>query len=392
MKKGIKRIIFALSIVWVHSLNAYTQKDTSGKIFGEVRSVYTGYDYKQGMQNYATALGGRLEYRSVELYGLSGGVAFSTSEDIRFMTGKSENNEHNNELSSSKGHYTQMSQTYMNYRYDDLNFRAGRQVIDTPLADSDDIRMIQNSFEAYIATYKKDGLTVMGGNLQRWQGYDAGLDDGWVAAGDKGTWFAGVEYGNDFADLSLWYYDISRLTRALYVESKVRYAFNENILMISGIQFLNENELEASGIQAQIYGVMAEVVIHDLSLYAAYNKSEQKKSKESFSGFGGGTLYTNMDTMILNDISKDRDASSFVVSLGYLLGICNIVYGYGSFEGKQDSSGSKVDVREQDGGLEYSFEDNLSLSVIYVLQEEKQKMIETSHNWQRVQICMRYRF
>ena len=46
-----------------------------------------------------------------------------------------------------------MAEAYINYKYDTLNFRAGRQVLNTPLADSDDICMIQNTFEAYVATY-----------------------------------------------------------------------------------------------------------------------------------------------------------------------------------------------------------------------------------------------
>jgi hypothetical protein len=55
--------------------------------------------------------------------------------------------------------------------------RIGRQLIDTPLANTDDIRMHPNTFEAAIATYSGiDKTTLIGGCIKRWAGYDSGDD------------------------------------------------------------------------------------------------------------------------------------------------------------------------------------------------------------------------
>ncbi len=362
-----------------------------GKISGQLRTMVAGYKQKaqNTPNNYATALGGKLKYELAELYGFNAGVAFYTSHNINFATG--EHAKHNNELSSSDGSYTQTAEAYINYNYKELNFRAGRQVLDTPLADSDDIRMISNSFEAYVATYDYKGFAFMAGNIQSWQGYDAGLDTPWEKTGKNGTNFGGVSYHNVW-ELNLWYYNVTDTVNAFYFDGGIQYDIDENSLVHIMLQYLDESELASSGYASKIYGAMAEVVVHGVSLGIAYNKSFTNASNRSFSGFGGGTLFTSMDTLILDDIADDRNTYSFVPSIGYSVENFNLLYAYGDFKGEANSFGNKAHIIEQDVSLEYNVNDEFLVSCVYAMQEDKENFVKTEHDWNRFQLMVNYNF
>jgi len=378
----------------VSSVEKFKHMFSDGKVSGQLRSVYAGYEQlKFGeTDTYATALGGGLKYELASLYGFNGAVAFKTSQDLDFATGDKKKAKHNPELSSSKGNYTELSEAYINYTYKDFNFRAGRQVLDTPLADSDDVRMISNTFEAYVITYELNNFSFMAGNLQKWQGTDAGLDDGWVDAGDTGTTFGGISYDDKIIEFNAWYYNVTKLTNAFYTDLGLNYQFNDDFSLHGGVQYLNEGELDNSGVKADIYGVMAEFVAYDLGFNIAYNSSSKQTAKESFSGFGGGSLFTSMDTMILDGITADRDASSVVAGLSYAIGDFNLLYAYGDFKGDADSTGVKEHIIEQDMGFEYNLNDEFVVSAIYVMEEDKENSAKTDSDWNRAQVMLNYNF
>jgi len=383
-----------LEIKNIDMVTKFKHMFSDGKVSGQIRTMYAGYDKKENGEKdtYATAIGGVLKYELASLYGFNGAVAFRTSQDIGFATGNRDDAKQNPELSSSKGNYTQMSEAYINYKYDNLNLRAGRQSIDTPLADADDIRMIPNTFEAYTATYILDDFNLMIGNLQKWQGYDAGLDDGWIDAGKDGTNFGGISYANELIEFSAWYYNITKTTNAFYADAGISYNINKNYSIHGGIQYLNESELDKSNIEANIYGAMLEFVAYDLGFNIAYNKSDKKNTKTSFSGTGGGTMFTSMDTMIIDEIADDRDANAIVSGLSYDIGNFNLLYAYGDFSGDKNSVGIKAHVVEQDIGFNYHVKEEFIVAAIYVMQEDKQSSIKTQNDWNRMQITLNYNF
>ena len=368
---------------------------TEGKVSGELRSMYAAYDKKASSETdiYATAVGGELKYETASLYGFSAGAAFITSQDLSFATGDKNKSRQNDELSSSSGAYTELSEAYLNYEYDGLNLRAGRQVIDTPLADSDDIRMIKNTFEAYVATYEISNFNFTAGYLNNWQGVDAGLDNKWSnETGQDGTWFGGAAFASDFVDASGWYYNITKSTNAAYVDLDLHYSFSDDTLLHTAFQYLNERELNNSNTEADIFGALAELETNGLVLNVAYNKANKLAGKSSFSGFGGGTLYTNMDTMILDEIAQDREATALVGALNYSIADVSIVYAYGNFNGDKDSGGTKAHIVEQDMGIEYSLNDNFSASVYYIISSDEESTAKTSYDWERTQVALVYSF
>ena len=386
----------------VDSLGKIEQKEISivdnfrhmfedGKVTGQVRTMHLNYNNKSSIEsdNYTTALGGSIKYELAEFNGFNAGAAVYTSHDINALTG--DKAEHNPEFSSTSGTYTEMAEAYINYRYKDFNFRGGRQAIDTPLADTDDIRMVQNTFNAYIASYTFEGLEFMFGNLQSWQGVDADLDLGWSPTGENGTYFGGVTY-TDVLEFSVWYYNISELTNAAYAEVGVHYEINENILLHGVAQYLNEQEINNSGVAADIYGVLFEFVAYDLGFSVAYNNSKQHLAKESFSGFGGGTLFTSMDTLIIDDITADRDVQATVAGISYSVENFGFLYAYGDFKGDANSLGVKEHRDEQDIGFEYSVQEEFLISAVYSMQRDKESDAKTLNDWDRLQVMVNYNF
>jgi len=368
-----------------------------GTVSGNIRSIYSGYNNDNDTNTYATAIGGQLKYVLANYKGFSGGIVFTTTHDINFASGDRNKGERNSDISSTKGSYTQLTQAYINYEFRGLNLRVGRQLIDTPLADSDDIRMTPDTFEGYTASYKLNDFSFMAGHLNRWQGYDAGLDvnNPWVKMGKNGVNFGGVIFSNDLLEANAWYYNISNGTdanNAFYVDVIGNYTISDDLEIHAGVQYLKESELDNSNVEANIYGVMGEVVFHGLDFTLAYNKSTKKRNKHTFSGYGGGTLFTNMDTMILDEITEDRNAHAVVASLSYEINNFNLSYSYGDFKGDADSTGTKAHIVEQDIGVDYSINNNLSLSAIYVIDNNKEVSTSKNFNDKNFRVLVSYNF
>lgn len=380
-----------LEVKDVSLVDEFKQMFTEGKTSGQIRMQSVGYKQKAvaNSDTYATAIGGILRYELAQLNGFNAGVAFYTAHDIGFATGT--DTKHNNELASSAGDYSELGEAYLNYKYNDFNIRLGRQPLDTPLADSDDIRIIQNSFEAYTASYKYNNIELMFANIQSWQGYDAGLDDGWSKTGKDGTNVVGLSY-DDLFELQVWYYNITKELNALYLEAGVEYNFSEDIILHTMMQYLNETELDNSGYGANIYGASFEFTAYGFGVNLAFDKSQRQALKQSFSGTGGGAMFTSMDTSIIDDIAVDRDVLAIVGGLVYSVDAMNLIYAYGDFNGGRDSIGIKEHTVEQDLGIEYNVNDAFLASFIYVMKEDKEQDQKTDNDWDRYQFMLNYNF
>ncbi len=393
--------ILSLSVVATLSIMSLEASDVTtmfkdAKVSGEVRTLYSYVDYKSQDDIYATAVGGYLKYELAKYKGLGAGVSFATSYDIDFLSG--EDSKQNPNLSSQKTSYTQPIEAYVSYDYKNLGIKLGRQILDTPLADSDDIRMIFNTFEAYTLSYKLENLSFLAGHLRKWQGSDAGLDDGWSRVAKDGTNFIGISYESELFDSSLWYYNIDgtkddgMANNSLYVDLVAHLNPTKDISLDIGIQYLNQNELYNSGVSSKIYGLSTEFGFKNLGVNIAYNRSSKESGKCSFSGFGGGTLFTNMDSMILDNITQDRDADAIVGGISYEIGNFNLFYSYGDFKGDLDSSFVKEHIVEQDAGIEYTPNDDIMLSVTYVKNDDKYGNGLNDGDWENIRVFASYSF
>ena len=365
---------------------------TNVKASGELRAVYADAPATGGA--YATAIGGIIKYELAEYRGFNAATAVYTAYKTPFASG--DGVKFNDEITSSQGNHTDMSEAYLNYRYDDLNIRIGRQVLDTPLADADDIRMIKNTFEAYTIKYENDGLNMMLGYINNWHGTDAGLDDGWVDAGDKGTHFAGIAYSEGL-EFDAWYYNFSSSlipienigNNSAYVDIGVEYHVNDEILLHMMAQYLYQSEIDNSGIEASIIGALVEVVVSNIGFNLAINQSYKHEGKSSFTGIGGGALFTNLDTMGLDVISADRDSRAIVAGVSYEYKNFGCTYAYGDFSGDEDSIGDNEHIIEQDIGASYNLNDEFVVGLIYSLYDDKEN---SAQDWNRGQVILNYNF
>ena len=394
---SIKKAIGSVVVTPQKELNVvdgFAHMFDDGRITGQVRSIFSSINYLNAQDIYTTAVGGYFKYELAQYQGFSATVALRTSHDIHQFSGKED--ERNTNLSSSAGSYSKLTQASIDYSYEGLDVHIGRQIIDTPLADSDDIRMIANSFEAYVLNYKIDNITLMLAHLLAWQGYDANLDEAWVKTAENGTNFAGIIYSDSNVDTSVWYYNINgeaddfMASNSVYMDAIAHLHVDNKLFLHVGMQYLNQDELNHSGVSSHIYGLTSEVIYNDIGINLAYNKS--LKGKKSFSGFGGGTLFTNMDSMILNHISEDRDASSWVGALSYKIGEFSFLYAYGDFLGEVNSRLETEHIIEQDAGIEYLHNDNLTLAFIYTKNSDLEDTNINDGSWENMRMLLAYNF
>ena len=388
--------IITLSLSTLFTLNAMaTEASTFSEVFSnadfsaELRLLYSNIDEKNTQDSYATAIGGELKYELATFNGFGGGIALNTTNDIDTLTGDGQ--KYNSNLSTKDGSYSELTQAYLEYSSKNFSLRAGRQTLDTPLADSDDIRMVPNRFEAIVASYNVEDLTFIFADVLRWNGVDAGLEKGWSKTGEDGTYTFAFIYEKETLNLSAWYYDVTKIASAYYLEASETLPLKA-IEFTLGIQYLNQKEENNSGIKASIYGLVAEAYSKGITLSLAYNSSARQKGKTSFSGFGGGTLFSSMDTMILDEITQNAQAKAYLASLSYEINNFNLFYTYGDFRTKENKQVTKKHIIEQNIGIEYIPNDALTLSTIFIKDTNKEDSKTAEFNANNIRFLATYSF
>jgi hypothetical protein len=370
-----------------------------GQISGQIRSSYLNWQTSVANteDSYSSAIGGQLKYETAAYNGFSMGSAFYTSQNISSGEGE----KYNPELLGGKKGYTVLAEAYANIAYESFNFRGGRQLIDTPLADSDDIRMTPHTFEAYVASYELEDFTFIGANVQRWQGVDTDVfsTDGnkWEQTGadNKGTWMGALTYSSDIGEAGAWYYNVGDISNAIYLDATKTFAFTKNIELAVGLQYLNERELKNSNVAGQMYGVWGELVIEQLGLNIGYNQASTASGESMFGGFGGGPFFTNMDIMTAENLSDGyKDPYSLVVGVSYGIDKLNLLAAYGDYKGYRDNlgAGTRAHVSELDIGAEYSFTKEFMAAIIYVKGDDMQSDVKTEYDDSHLRVVLNYNF
>ncbi|MFT7004132.1 MAG: hypothetical protein ACJAWW_001485 [Sulfurimonas sp.] len=384
----------------VKTANSIKDMFSNGTVSAQVRLGYISNNAAATKDTTAGAIGGQLKFESTAFKGLSFGTAMYTSQSISAISGDANDGEYNNEMASDYEAYTELAEAYLNYTYKGFIFRAGRQLIDTPLANSDDIRMTPHTFEAYIASYSFEdlGLSFIAGNILNWQGVDADYEnvtnDRWAETGVDGTRLVAATYTNDFIEAGAWYYDVTDNATAAYGDVTGTIAINDDITVLVAVQILSESEQENSTIAGSIVGAMLEAGFYGVTASLAYDQVSVDDGDQIFEGFGGGSSYTNMDTMTAGSLHDGTygDGSSFVAGIAYKISNVNIFAAYGDFQAEDIGSG-KAHVTETDLGVEYSYNDGeADIALYYVMGEDKESSSNTDFDDSHVQLTLNYNF
>jgi imipenem/basic amino acid-specific outer membrane pore len=154
MKKSL--VISLVAVGLLSSANAaedLSSMFSEGKASGQIRmfSIDRKYQGSAGttIHRNATALGGHLKYETADYEGLSLGAAFYTTNRIASSPTRDATL-----FGKNSDGYSILGEAYLQYKYGNTIFKGGRQKLDTPLAGSDDARMLPNLFEAYLLINK----------------------------------------------------------------------------------------------------------------------------------------------------------------------------------------------------------------------------------------------
>lgn len=304
-----------MSMAAVAALNASSIDEAfvAGKASGQILAAYVSQNNEVGTDTYGTSLGGILKYETADWNGLKLGAAAYVSQKVGFATG--DDGETNLDLFDEAGKsYAYLGEAYIDYSVGDISLRVGRQLIDTPFADTDDIRMHPNTFEAAIATYKGvEATTLVAGYVKRWAGYDSGDEkstfkklDG-IEGESNGAAVIGV-MNESIENLAVqgWYYDADNVADLYYADAAYAILFSETMGMELSAQWARFNEKSDSGVDGSVYGARAIANAGMLTVGAAYNRGSNDDGKSPPIGFGGGPYYTSMQELTIEGMEDSR--------------------------------------------------------------------------------------
>ena len=391
------KILFGSSLLVLLSANIYAMADTNSmvrggtledifaleNVTGQLRLgyIYANPQLDNKQTNYATALGGQIKYESGRYGGFSAGLALYTSHYLTTLSGDSVGSQFNGELTTEGRHYDVLAEGYLDYLVDHLQVRIGRQVIDTPYMDSDDIRMTPNTFEGLSSKYSYDDFNIVAGYMTRWQGPDAGIYE-FVDLVEDGNGVAMVGIRHESGDLesSLWYYHIDNMANIVYADTKYSYKLSDKATLSTAVEFADQGELNGSSIDATLFGAMAELGYGDLTLGLAYDRLLVDSEHEYFGGFGGGVGFVNMFEMTAGVFTSHQSATAWKLSVAYDLaniGLKHTVisYDYGHYRGTVE-----YETSEHNLIITYEPSDDWNLEIVYDRIDDKEKYLSLEHD------------
>jgi len=262
----------------------------------EIHHVENDKTYKDG------AIGGKLHIQTAPFYHLSLGASFYSSNAF--------GNSDNRGLVPFRGEvangYALLGEAYIKAEFVNTTFKIGRQEIDTPFADRDDIGMVPNTFEAYVIENRDiEHTTLFFGQIQKMAGVDAEVVDTFTRInGSNNMQVVGIT-NNSIKDvkLSLWYYHMKDAEVDGIVYTDVHYEGSMHSFGYEvALQYAKQTYTQAE--DSSIYGISTSLhyTPSGLTLAYAYNKVY---GNIAFSGFGGGPFFSNSEYLIIDNAGED---------------------------------------------------------------------------------------
>jgi len=344
---------------------------------GQLRAGYITFSEDGTSRTSGYALGGHYHFNTKRWNGLMVGAEVYTVLNL----GMNQNSlDINSDFFDENGKsFIILSQAYLDGKWGNSEIKFGRQSLDTPHADSDDIRMIPNYFEAYTITNTDiDDLTLSAGFINRMAGWENGVDSKkFVNVGETlgtndidGIYYASASYdGIKDLSLSLWYYNYQDIANVIYAEAGYSYALAKETTLTFGLQYDSSEETGASLLgkqDANTYGLSMELASESMGVHilAAYNQDTGETGAMGLS-LGGGPFFTSMEDQTLDAIGTA--GSAWLIGAGYhfeTIGIDGLNAGiaYGNFKAKDNSH---YESKEIDIVIDYSLNEKFSLTAAY---------------------------
>lgn len=330
------------------------QAETVGVEYSGNMRVGAQYHDSEGNSGADLALGGNLHAETTPLAGLSFGATLQTSHALF----------HQNDAfgvpfcdAASKS-YTILSEAYVKGVYENTILILGRQTIDTPFADSDDIGMIPNTFEAYtVMNQDIQDVSLVYTYVRNMSGVDADIPESFSDInGGSGIHIVGMEYQlQENMTLSGWFYDMPSLAKYTYLEVGYENSYNSVQYTLEAQVVLQDFEKSDS---ANIFGLSASLAHEEsaLAFSVAYNKSIDAAADN---GFGGGPFFTSSENMTLAEAGEDGEVFTYGVEWGATEALTLALFNANLYD-NQNHDGYEVDIVAN-----YSVTDNFSFDAIY---------------------------
>ncbi len=318
--------------------------------YGNIRVAYIDSAHEIGptpkFVKKASAIGGVLGINTAAYNGFAAHIATYISQSISAIN-PDKNNINEDFFNTDKDSFAYIAEANINYTLNNFHSMMGRIKIETPYADSDDIRMAANTFEgAWAEVDISENLNTQFAFLNRWAGYDsqdeaAGLSqDRFKPLVDEqsfGMLLASLTYGYaPESELSFWYNYVDGMSAVTYMEAVGLYSIDENMHIDYGLQWSHFQELESSHVAGDVLGGMLIGHCHGFYVGGAYNIAMVDDGDFISNGFGGGPYYTSLDEATIEAMSvamKEtseayRIGSGYTFSNGNLEGLnIELVYG-----------------------------------------------------------------
>jgi len=380
--------------------------------FGKFRLAYIDSAHKisalpNKTEKHATAIGGEFGFNTAEFHGFQAHFAAYVSQSIDFINpDKKDLNE--DFFAKDLNSFAYIAEASINYSNDFFQTKLGRVRVETPFANSDDIRMAPNTFEGAWANIDyNDNLKTQLLYFNRWAGYDSQDESAQafqnefkdlVSSDSFGMVGASItyEYAKN-SEASFWYNYIDKQAAIAYGEIiGIYFIDGEDIHLDYGIQATNIQELENSNVDGSVYGAMSIFHYNGAFIGGAYNISFSDNGKYVTNGFGGGPYYTSLDEASISSISEvgsgytggsNNNAESFRIGAGYEFDrisidglVIELVYG--------ELYSDNGRIKEKDAILTYDITDRWYLEGIYT----NYKSTSNNNTFDRALVRLEYKF
>ncbi|WP_201338673.1 MULTISPECIES: OprD family outer membrane porin [unclassified Nitratiruptor] len=299
---------------------------------GELRAGYIDGDKS------AAAIGGHIHFDTPSFNGLQIGAVIYAIAPIQ--------GSNSDFFGSYDGGFAFLGESYIKYSDTTNMLQVGRMSIDTPHADSDDIRMVPNYFEGVHYQKSWDNVNIEAGYVTKMAGWENGGDiKKFVRLNEvfginkkiDGMFFTGIGYEDENNGAFLWYYHIDQIANVLYGELSHTFIWNKFSLLAS-LQFDRATDTGdglIGNLDSKTFGIFLETTYQNISLQLAANK--EFGNTPSMSSFGGGAFFTSMEDLTIDAVDAKK-ARSFVLGASYSYNE-SIDFGitYGNFRAKEKS-------------------------------------------------------
>ena len=354
----MKQVSWGLLLLNMLTVDAVANKETL--VDGYVRGTYQHHDVKDDRVYKDDAIGGKLHFETASTDGVSLGASYYGTTEVF--------NDDNKGLIPLRGEshksYAILGELYLKYESENSMLKVGRQEIDTPFAQTDDIGMIPNTFESAIFTNKGiEGTTIFLGQINKMAGVDAEVVDKFTKVnGSKNMQVVGVTYeGVENLALSGWYYrlkggDIDKIS---YLEANYQDDF-ANYSYELGVQYSKQSHSTGEDVKVLGGTVAINSKSSGVTVSTAYSKV---KNGVANSGFGGGPFFSNSEYLIIDNAGESGTAKWMGVEFdGSRFGYSGLTLGLAKVTLETDLD---REASEMDFVASYDFNDNMELHLIY---------------------------